>query len=104
MIAGTKSYRSKKNPGEIATASTAEHAPAHRTAAANEAVAANTTESAHKKTEEAPSQRESAHFNPSRREWFSRLIPQFGQGLVHILRESNNLKHELSEWKKPEQK
>lgn len=33
----------------------------------------------------------------SRRAWFQALVPAFGEGLVKILRESNNLQSELHE-------
>jgi hypothetical protein len=35
--------------------------------------------------------------SPSRREWFRSLVPSFGNGLVEILRASNNLKRDLHE-------
>ncbi len=34
--------------------------------------------------------------NPSRREWFSGLVPALGTGLVKILRESNHLQREFN--------
>lgn len=35
--------------------------------------------------------------NLGRREWFRALLPAFGDGLVKLLRESNNLKRDLHE-------
>ncbi len=35
--------------------------------------------------------------NLERREWFASLLPAFGDGLVKVLRESNNLKADLHE-------
>jgi hypothetical protein len=35
--------------------------------------------------------------NLERRQWFASLLPAMGEGLVKILRESNNLKYELHE-------
>jgi hypothetical protein len=35
--------------------------------------------------------------NLERREWFASLVPAFGEGLVKLLRTSNNLKRDLHE-------
>lgn len=42
-------------------------------------------------------QEESNAVNLGRREWFSSLVPAFGDGLVKLLRSSNNLQRDLHE-------
>lgn len=80
MIEGTKQYRARSATPKI---------PETPTTVSVEAAPANAPEPV-LSTENAPA-------SPSRREWFRSLVPTFGNGLVEILRASNNLKRDLHE-------
>jgi hypothetical protein len=85
MIEGTKQYRGRS--------STPKETPP--------AVALATTPSVEAVLENAPAlppaTPEDVPASPARREWFRSLVPAFGNGLVELLRASNNLKRDLSD-------
>lgn len=72
MIEGTKLFRKKNSPPE--------EAPPEKVSEEN---------SVDKPASNA--------VNIDRRQWFGSLVPAFGEGLVKILRESNNLQSQLHE-------
>lgn len=82
MIEGTKPYRSRNN----ALAETPK--PADPTATASVEAPRDATP---------PSTTGDSLASPSRREWFQSLVPAFGNGLVEILRASNNLKRDIQD-------
>jgi hypothetical protein len=72
MVEGTKPFKGKKSPHLPSSEPTSE------SVAENPAPAPDAT-------------------NLDRRAWFSALVPAFGDGLVKILRASNNLQQDLRE-------
>lgn len=79
MIEGTRQYKGGTKKDEATPVPTTEHVEAPQGEAATK-----------------PSE-ESDAMNLERREWFSSLIPALGDGLVKILRASNNLQRDLHE-------
>ena len=75
MIEGTKARRNPAAEAKVAEGSTTNSEPAALAAAANAAAPAD----------------------PERRAWFRSLGPMLGNGLVELLRASNNLKRDLRE-------
>lgn len=88
MIEGTRSYRGKnaaKNPANEIASSEEEHRASLLPDTAPDAMIHE-----NKVTEKSGAEM-------GRRAWFSALVPALGEGLVQILRASNNLKRDLRE-------
>jgi hypothetical protein len=81
MIEGTKQYRGRSGTPKETPAST-------------ETPTTVSVEAAPQLQTVTP---EDAPASPSRREWFRSIVPTLGNGLVEILRASNNLKRDLHE-------
>jgi len=80
MIEGTKPYRGRANEKKFPETSTTDVVEAPRENALSP------------QPEPAP-----ASDSLGRRDWFRSLVPAFGNGLVEILRASNNLKRDIAD-------
>jgi len=88
MIEGTKQYRARSAAPKIPeTANPSPNTDGPEGEPAPAAAIAITTDLS---TVNAPP-------SPARREWFRSLVPSLGNGLVEILRASNNLKRDLED-------
>jgi len=88
MLEGTKQFRGKK--------------AAANTGASEKSAQQNisSTEPASSNLQDPPAERQSEESNATnldRRQWFESLVPAFGDGLVKLLRGSNNLQRDLHE-------
>jgi hypothetical protein len=96
MIQGTRQYRPRgqeeSNPNEPKSPETvATQASSANTVNVEEIVPALSA------TENSLPKDESDAVNLERREWFQSIVPAFGDGLVKLLRASNNLQRDLSD-------
>jgi hypothetical protein len=90
MIQGTRAYRGKNQPEEKPSTLTG------NLAEPTEAFALGGAESARQTEEPVRAPTESNAMNQlDRRAWFASLVPALGDGLVKILRASNNLRDDL---------
>lgn len=96
MIEGTRSFRSKRaqeREAELAKARAENPPPAPEAAPRKPLEEITPADSA---PESAPTaQRDDV--NLERRQWFASLVPAAGEGLVKLLRASNNLQRDLHE-------
>lgn len=83
MIEGTRTYRRKNSETDP-----------------SEEIASSPAEQITATTEDTISDAVNKDARLDRRAWFSALVPALGDGLVQILRASNNLKRDLSDAEK----
>ena len=106
MIEGTKPYRGReaaeKYGAESPTTNAAgpESSSAEETARTRGTIPAPDATNLAEKTRAASTDPE-AEASLGRREWFRSLVPVLGDGLVKLLRTSNNLKRDLTGWNDP---
>lgn len=88
MLEGTKQFRGKK---AATNTGASENSPQQNSSA---------SDSAPTNLQDPPAERQSKESNAAnldRRQWFGSLVPAFGDGLVKLLRGSNNLQRDLHE-------
>ena len=83
MIEGTKPYRPRSSGEKKSETPANVEAP----------LAPPASDATNKETPGSPAQKEML----DRRDWFRSLVPAFGEGLVKILRTSNNFQRDLQE-------
>lgn len=95
MIEGTKSFRSRNSSAATPAPNAAAEAKPSTPEAAPEKDLGEITPAANAPADLAEQTGDAV--NLERRAWFASLVPTFGDGLVKLLRASNNLQRDLNE-------